>query len=300
MSSRQQQNSARQHERPEGRLTVDRLDGDTAVQALLMDGLRVGEGPIRAPHRHDYHELLWVRAGSGRHLIDGEPLPVRPHTLTIIGRGQVHQFEQADDLQGALLRFTDAALAGGGVDRIASNWLLSGRGGRAIAVPEGEGARLDAALAALAAETRRPPDPYAADVVRHLLSTILLWAERWYDAARTERRDADDADVQLHRRFAERLEADFAAHHDAAHYADALAVPGSALSRALVTLTGRSTKELITERVMLEAMRLLRFTDLTVGEIAFRVGFGDPLYFSRAFKRHTGRAPLAYRAAARA
>jgi AraC family transcriptional activator of pobA len=300
MSSPQQQTSAPQRERPEGRLTVDRLDGDTAVQALPMEGLRVGEGPIRAPHRHDYHELLWVRSGSGRHLIDGEPLPVRPHTLTVIGRGQVHQFEQADDLRGALLRFTDAALAGGGADRIASNWLLSGRGGRAIAVPAGEGGRLDAAFAALSAETRRPPDPYAADVVRHLLSTILLWAERWYDAARTERRDADDADVQLHRHFAERLEADFAAHHDAAHYAAALAVPGSALSRALVTVTGRSTKELITERVMLEATRLLRFTDLTVGEIAFRVGFGDPLYFSRAFKRHTGRAPLAYRTAARA
>jgi AraC family transcriptional activator of pobA len=46
---------------------------------------------------------------------------------------------------------------------------------------------------------------------------------------------------------------------------------------------------------MLEAMRLLRFGDLTVGEIAFRVGYGDPLYFSRAFKRHTGRSPQAYR-----
>ena len=60
------------------------------------------------------------------------------------------------------------------------------------------------------------------------------------------------------------------------------------LSRALTEATGRGTKELITDRVMLEAARLLRFTDLTVGEIAFRAGFADPLYFSRAFKRHTG------------
>ena len=46
---------------------------------------------------------------------------------------------------------------------------------------------------------------------------------------------------------------------------------------------------------MLEAARLLRFTDLTVGEVAFRAGFGDQLYFSRAFKRHRGEAPMAYR-----
>ena len=41
---------------------------------------------------------------------------------------------------------------------------------------------------------------------------------------------------------------------------------------------------------MLEAARLLRFTDLTVGEIAHRVGYDDPLYFSRAFKRRHERA----------
>ena len=46
---------------------------------------------------------------------------------------------------------------------------------------------------------------------------------------------------------------------------------------------------------MLEAARLLRFTHLSVGEVAFRAGFEDPLYFSRAFKRHHGEPPLAYR-----
>ena len=51
---------------------------------------------------------------------------------------------------------------------------------------------------------------------------------------------------------------------------------------------------------MLEAARLLRFSDLSVGEVAFRAGFADPLYFSRAFKRHRGEAPMAYRDAGRA
>ena len=50
---------------------------------------------------------------------------------------------------------------------------------------------------------------------------------------------------------------------------------------------------------MLEAARLLGFTDLTVGEVAFRTGFEDQLYFSRAFKRHHGEAPMTYRARVR-
>ena len=154
-------------------------------------------------------------------------------------------------------------------------------------------------IGALAAETGRPPDGRSAGLERHLLSVVLLWTERWYDEMRTERREADDADVQLQRRFATQLEQDFARLHDAAHYAVALRVPASALSKALTHTTGRSTKELITERVMLEAARLLRFTELTIGEIAHRAGFDDQLYFSRAFKRHHGDPPMAYRARSR-
>jgi AraC family transcriptional regulator, transcriptional activator of pobA len=124
---------------------------------------------------------------------------------------------------------------------------------------------------------------------------VLLWVQRWHDAARAEHREADDADVALHGRFTQLLERDFAYHHDAAHYAAVLGVPPSALSRALTQVTGRGTKELVTDRVMLEATRLLRFTDLSAKEVAFRTGFADPFYFSRAFKRHFGEAPSAYR-----
>ena len=60
-------------------------------------------------------------------------------------------------------------------------------------------------------------------------------------------------------------------------------------------MTGRTTKELITDRRMLEAARLLRFTKMNVGEVGYRAGFKDQLYFSRAFKRATGEAPSAYR-----
>ena len=65
--------------------------------------------------------------------------------------------------------------------------------------------------------------------------------------------------------------------------------------KALSQATGKTTKELILDRVMVEAARLLRFTDLTVGQIAAQVGFTDPLYFSRAFKRQRGESPQAFR-----
>jgi AraC family transcriptional activator of pobA len=281
-------------------LALDRLpDPANAVQVRWVDSMEVAPDDAREPHRHDYHELIWVRDGSGRHLLDGSPVPARPRTLTLIGRGQVHVFECARGIDGAVVRFREELVLGGGAERAAPGWLLAGRGGRTVSVPGGSVEPLEALIGALDSEAVRPPDPRSPELQRHLVSVLLLWIERWYDASRTEHRDADDAEVQLHRRFAELLERDFARHHDAGHYADALAVPPAALSRALVQVTGRPTKELVTDRVMLQAARLLRFTDLPVQEIAFRTGFEDPLYFSRAFKRRNGEAPVAYRERAR-
>jgi AraC family transcriptional activator of pobA len=272
-------------------LTVDRI---AELEVRLVEDASfgtAGKGP-RAPHRHDYHELIWTRCGSGHHLIDGEVVPVEPDTITLIGRGQVHVFERASGLHGAVIRFGDELLHG---DRANPAWLLGSRATRSITVPRGDVPRLEATIESLAAEARRPPDAHSLELERHFLSALLHWIERWYEATRTQQRDADDAELQLYRRFVDVLERDFARRHDARHYADELRVPQAALSRALSKVTGRGTKELITDRRMLEAARLLRFTDLTVGEIAFRAGYSDPLYFSRAFKRHHGAPPMAYR-----
>ena len=125
-------------------LAVDTLRGGASVQVVALDGFRTDT--VRDPHRHDYHELIWIREGRGRHLIDGEPLPVVEGTITVIGRGQVHQFQQAEDVSGAVVRFGDEVLFGEGTP----GWLVTARGGRRVAVPRGEQARLDALIASLA------------------------------------------------------------------------------------------------------------------------------------------------------
>lgn len=248
----------------------------------------------RAFHRHDFHEVLWVRAGTGRHLLDGVPAPVRPGTVTLVGRGQVHLLERGDDLRGLALRFRDEIVDASSAKRPRPGWMLTGAGGHVIEVPPNGEAHLEGALAALAAETRKPACGVRADLERHLVSVVLLWIEQWA-RAEADGEEIVDAAVQLHRRFVALLESDFADHHGAAHYADALAVPPRALARALTRVTGRGTKELVADRVMVEAARLLRFTDLAAGQIAFEVGFSDPLYFSRACRRHFGLPPGAYR-----
>ena len=280
-------------------IAIDRLaEAGSSLEVLMLTDARFGSesacGP-RRPHRHDYHELVWTRCGTGQHLIDGEVSLVEPRSLTLIGRGQVHVFERASGLHGAIVRFGDEMLPGDPASAANPAWLVGSRAVQSVGVPAGEVGRLEAVIEMLAAEARRPPDSRSVSLQRHFLSALLLWTERWYEATRTEQRDADDPDLQLYRRFSEVLERDYGRHHDAPHYANALGVPQAALSRALVNMTGRTTKELITDRRMLEAARLLRYSDMSIGEIAYRAGYDDQLYFSRAFKREFGEAPSAYR-----
>ena len=124
---------------------------------VRLDGARFGGAAAREPHRHDYHELIWIRDGRGQHAIDGDTVPVRPGTVTVIGRGQVHVFERGEALDGAVVRFSEETLADPGARRGTPAWLLAGRGGRTVAVPPGERDRLDALIDALGAELARPP-----------------------------------------------------------------------------------------------------------------------------------------------
>jgi AraC family transcriptional activator of pobA len=283
-------------------LTFDELPvAGRSLDVRFVRGANLGSagdhGP-RAPHRHDYHELIWSRIGTGTHEVDGEAVEIRAGTIAVIGRGRVHRVLTANNLHGAGVRFAEELLHSAADSRANPTWLIGTTATHTVDVPDGEVDRLEGLLHALADEAQRPPDARSLDLQRHFLSVLLLWIERWYEDGHAERPSEDHAQVDLYRRFVEVLDRDFARHHDAVHYADALAVPQAALSKTLVQVTGRGTKEHITDRRMLEAARLLRFTTLTVGEIAYRAGYTDQLYFSRAFRRRYGAPPTDYRSAA--
>ena len=131
--------------------TVDDLPAEAdALQAVSLSLESIEGDDVREPHRHAYHELIWVRDGSGRHLIDGDAVEFGPRTLTLIGKGQVHQFERADRVSGVVVRFDDEWLTG------SRRWLFSGGACTALHVPEDDAPRFDALLELLVA--RLEPD----------------------------------------------------------------------------------------------------------------------------------------------
>jgi AraC family transcriptional activator of pobA len=203
------------------------------------------------------------------------------------------------EVSGAVISFSDDLLYEGPAAQVPPAWLIGRHGIQSVSVPVEDAPRVDVLVDSLATEAQRLQDAMSEQIRRHLLLTLLLLVQRYHGEARTGRLAGEDGQARLHRRFLALLERDFARHHDVDHYAAALGVPAPLLARVLSRSTGRPTKALIMDRVMIEASRLLRFTDLQVGEIASRVGLHNQFHFSRAFKQRHGQSPQAYRAQGR-
>lgn len=81
-------------------------------------------------------------------------------------------------------------------------------------------------------------------------------------------------------------------------YAESLSIHVNSLNRSVKEITGKTTTQQITSRIIHEAHALLRHTDWNISEIAYGLGFEEPAYFTNYFKKQTGMTPNAVRTAA--
>jgi AraC-like DNA-binding protein len=100
--------------------------------------------------------------------------------------------------------------------------------------------------------------------------------------------------------FRDHIEEHFRSWHKVSEYADRLGYSARTLNRLARQNTGLTAKQLIDERVVLEAKRQLSHADAPVAEIAEQLGFDDPSNFSSYFLSRTGTTPGAFRARSRA
>lgn len=241
--------------------------------------------------RYAVHEFVVIERGRAWHLVDGETRELGPGTLTLVAAGQYFNCVRTHELTGWRLRFTDDFLP----DDALSTQVFAGPG-RSLTVSLGphEFRTLDAIAELIEAEAAQPVDAESASALQHVLALLLMHTERYVRVA-SETTSVEREDQLVFHSFVTVLERDFVAHHDVQHYAGVLGLSRVRLSAIVSRVLGISTKRAIDERLVLEAKRLLRFSTLSVGQIATQLGYGDQFHLSKIFKRHTGLSPLVYR-----
>lgn len=247
------------------------------------------------PHRHDCFQIVWVEHGTGYHIIDSVKYWVKPRTLFFMSPGQVHDFVLSQDTTGCTINFSPDFFA---------LQLQNKNALHEIPIYDLEhsvqAVYLDNAQATTVIETLNAIDEeyYSdrigwQDVIRCHLFILLMKASRVavpaLDAAPASR------NLLLMRRFKSLLEEQFISIQDVSEYARLLRINERTLNEAVRQTAGFTAAKIIRERVMLEAKRLLIHSEISVAAVAEQLTFDDPAYFSRCFKKHTGRSPIEFR-----
>ena len=248
------------------------------------------------PHRKDYYLLVLVRRGSSRHWVDMRPYTLQPDMFYSTTPRQVHLKESLEPLDGTALAFAPDFLRLSDLETLTQLPLLSNpANGHELRLQPADIVFLEDVFGRLQAEHDQQR-PWRTEMLRADLKTALIYLSRLYQA---QYGDAAPAEPPLLERFTALLEAHHHALHQVADYAALLHLSAGHLNERIKQQSGQTPLALIQARRALEAKRYLFHTELNVAEVAFALGFEDPSYFGRFFRRSTGQTPMLYRAATR-
>lgn len=268
---------------PEGRAGEVEV---SAVSAMVQRG-----GPRLFGHvqRPEFNFLLVGTSGRGSHMLDFTDYPLEPGSVLWVRPGQIQRWGDTDAYDASVLIFP-AGLLSATTEHLTQAASPGGPCWWSPAEAAASGAGELVGLIASIAEDPELPRELRAPTLKHLLSALLL---RLAAQARTRPGSATGSEPWL--AFRDLLDQEHSRHHDVAWYAQRLGWSTRTLARACRTATGKSPKDLIDERVLLEARRLLAHTDVTVARVAESTGFDDASNFGTWFRLRAGQTPAEFR-----
>lgn len=268
---------------------------------ILVDSAWVHEMPtfIRTgPHWLSFYDILLVTGGRGWYWLDGVRYPVAAGRVFFTSPGQVRDWD-VEQLDGLCLFFPEVFLQEFFHDPLFVQRLpyFHRSDGEIVLRLGAKAARsMRARLLRMRTELRkyRSDSPH---LLRATLYEVLVTLARQFEEAHPGLSPAALHPAVV--RFRELIERDAPRRHRVTDYTSDLAITPGHLNALCRAQLGRSAKDLIQERLVREARQLLLYTDESAGRIGLALGFRDPSYFSRFFRRMTGRSPSAFRASVR-
>jgi AraC family transcriptional regulator, transcriptional activator of pobA len=243
-----------------------------------------------AAHRHTYQEILWVREGQGQHTIDDQLFPLENNTFYLIYQGQVHHFIKGENLKGFLIRFNNEFL-----NEISPLERMTSPVVNKISLQNEEEIRYFNILTETIYQECTGTSSNKNAVVRHFLMALLYKLTEKKQALQIEMAQNSNADDAIFLNFTHIVEQKFSEPIDMGSFATELSISQRQLCAIIKQHTGKTTKQLIIDRRILEAKRLLAYTQNSLKQIAYQLGFEDTAYFCRTFKTQTGLTPTEFK-----
>jgi len=246
---------------------------------------------VNQPHRHSTYITILFTKGNGEHLIDFNLYKVKPGSVFLLSPGQAHSWKLSSDADGFVFFHTEEFYNSVFIKKkmedlpfyfLSSNYPV-------IYCNSIEINKIEYFFIKLISEFRNRYLYREAKLVS-LVDIIYTDLSRLYDTNEEVHRDIKGNYFKV-KSLLKLIDSDFVNMKSASDYADKLNMTTRHLSRICQEVLNKTTTQLIAERIILEAKRLLIHQDVSIASISDQIGFEDYSYFVRFFKKQVGKTP---------
>ena len=261
-------------------------DGKTDFSIKLMEKIHTEQDDKPdQPHRHNYYSILWpTEKVKGKHIIDFCEFPIKKNGVFFLTPGQVHQFLPKEKPYGFVILFSNDFLLKSKIDKdfvenlkIFNSFLSN----EPLQIDSVKAEKMNHYIHEM---LKAEEGNYYYDTIGSNLKLFLIECVTACNADLSPNNET----FTLMDQFKLLVDQKYNTEHKVKYYSDKLVISAGHLNNIVKNSTGLSAKKFIQERVLLEAKRLLLFSDLSAKETAFDLGFSDPLHFSKFIKNQTG------------
>ncbi len=257
-----------------------------------VDGAATHKASTYGVHRDDHHMFLFQQTGNGKMMIDFREVNFHDCVVFCVLPGQVHRMMASENSSGWLLA-TDLAFMDDAHRAVFEEYALC-----ATPVP------VDAQMAEILNKSlsllqeilcHQQDTPFRSQLLRSITQVCTGIFAGIFQQRKQENFIKNSRPFKISNTFKSLISKNYKSIKSPAEYAGMLHITSAYLNEAVKNITGFSATYWIQNEVIMEAKRLLCYTDLTVKEISFALGYDDPAYFSRLYHRVTSNTPLAFR-----
>ena len=249
------------------------------------------------PHRHNYYEICFFINGSGKHEIDFVTHPIHSKSVHFISPGQVHLIARDKGYHGFLIVFTREFYSLDTFHQDLLQYLPFFNNRTMLPILNLNDQQFEDLLVLL----KQMQKEYLSGmtmtkgVLRSFLQILLLKCRDFYLQHFAHKEKMNEPHFRHVQQFNLLVEQHFHKLHLVQDYSELLSLSPSQLNKYVKQITGHTAGEVIIDRLILEAKRLLLYTPLSNKEIAYELNYEDPSYFSRIFRKKTGQSPSGFR-----
>lgn len=251
---------------------------------------------LTTPHRAEFYHIIWIQKGSAKHFVDFKPIQLKENSILFVPKDSVNFFDTYGDYDGKIILFTDNFF---GVDFKNIQFLQSTilyndlYEISKIEINE-DNSEFSNIIQAMESELSITYDQSQQIILRNLLHNFLLISERIkYLQGFNEIKPSADLDYLI--LFKDLLEKNYKTTKSVSKFASDLSISEKRLNKATTLILDKTPKQIIDERVLLEAKRLLAHSNTSIKEIAYDLGFEEPTNFIKYFRKHTDQTPSEFR-----